>query len=325
MEQYILPMEQPSKTKRYVVWFLIFVCILLFSLRFFSAPNDMPVNTHVRVSSGESLSTITHDLHDGNYIHSELIFKSLVIFFGGDRKIVPGDYYFDFPVPVWLIAKRIVTGDFNIPQVRLTVWEGMNNREIATLVNKKFPSITQQMFIDKAQNLEGYLFPDTYFVSPFATADDIVKKMNDNFSHRVRTLDADIKNSGHTREEIIVMASLIEKESSGAGDRAIISGILWNRINGGLRLQVDATLAYLLGKESKNLTLLDLKTDSPYNTYVHAGLPPGPIGNPGIESIKAALHPAQTNYMFYLHGTDGVFHGAVIFAEHIKNKNLYLR
>ena len=178
---------------------------------------------------------------------------------------------------------------------------------------------------DAVNTKQGYLFPDTYFISPFALASDVVQKMNDNFNHHLRGLEKNIASSGHTEQEIITMASIIEKESNGKGDRALISGILWNRIRKGVRLQVDASLTYLLGKESKNLTLSDLKTDSPYNTYVHTGLPPGPICNPGIESIKAALYPAQTNDMFYLHGPDGTFHGAVTFAEHVKNKNLYLR
>jgi len=121
------------------------------------------------------------------------------------------------------------------------------------------------------------------------------------------------------------MASLIEKESSGDEDRSIISGILWKRFNNNRPLQVDATLSYLLGKKSQDLTVDDLNIDSPYNTYRYPGLPVGPIGNPGLEAIQAAIYPKDSPYWFYLHDKTGKAYYAKTFEEHIANKNKYLR
>ena len=121
------------------------------------------------------------------------------------------------------------------------------------------------------------------------------------------------------------MASILEKDANGREDARVISGILWKRFDAGMRLQADATLSYILGKESKHLTLSDLKTDSPYNTYLHTGLPAGPIGNPGMETLRAAILPEVSPYWYYLHDGEGVVHYAKNFAEHERNRRLYLK
>ena len=120
------------------------------------------------------------------------------------------------------------------------------------------------------------------------------------------------------------MASLLEEEARTTRSRQIISGILWKRIERGMRLQVDAVFPYILGKNTFELTLDDLAVDSPYNTYRYAGLPLGPISNPGLDSLRAALHPVQTPYLYYLSDKNGVFHWSRTYEEHLKKKKLYL-
>jgi len=161
--------------------------------------------------------------------------------------------------------------------------------------------------------MEGYLFPDTYLFLPFAETEQIIGTMTDNFK----------KKAGDVGKDIVIMASLIEKEVPDIGDRKIVSGILWKRLKLGMALQVDAVFPYITGKQK--VLSDDLKIDSPYNTYLHKGLPPGPISNPGLDAVEAAKNPQETSYLYYLSGKDGKTHFAKTFAEHLKNKEKYLR
>ena len=151
--------------------------------------------------------------------------------------------------------------------------------------------------------------------------------MQDTFDKKVRTaLAKDIEDSGKTMTEIITMASIIQDEAhDDYVEKQMISGILWKRIDKGMRLQVDATLRYVNGKTSGQMTNADLTFDHEYNTYTRAGLPPTPIGNPGVDSIKAAIYPKSSEYFFYLHASSGQVYYAETFEGHKKNINQYLR
>ena len=133
-----------------------------------------------------------------------------------------------------------------------------------------------------------------------------------------------IKKSGRTQDEILTMASILEKEASKIKDRQQIAGVLWHRIDVGMPLQVDAVFPYIIGKNTFELTREDLAVDSPYNTYKYKGLPPGPIGNPGLDSILAAATPIKSKYVFFLSDKQGNFHYAVTYAQHLVNKAKYL-
>ena len=147
--------------------------------------------------------------------------------------------------------------------------------------------------------------------------------MNNNFNKKVEKLNLTLL-SDNELNKIVTMASLIEKEAGNNEEMPFISGILSNRLKKNMPLQVDASFIYLLGKKSSDLTKDDLKIDSPYNTYVNKGLPPGPINNPGMNAILASLNPAKTPYYFYLHDKDGIIHYAKTFEEHKINKRKYL-
>jgi UPF0755 protein len=179
---------------------------------------------------------------------------------------------------------------------------------------------------DKA-TLEGYLFPDTYRVFNDATAADIIEKQLDNFASKLTPeLLEYIKGQGKNLFMVVTMASLIEKEVSGEADRKIVSGILWKRLESGMRLQLDSTINYLTGKNDAAPLLSDLDFDSPYNTYRNDGLPPGPICNPGLSSIVAAVYPEKSPYFFYLNRQDtGETIFSKTFEEHVANKKKYLK
>lgn len=182
-------------------------------------------------------------------------------------------------------------------------------------------------------SLEGYLFPDTYRVFATSTPGEVIVKMLDNFDRKITAeMRSDIAAQDKTLEEIIVMASLIEKEapitnaSGGDRDAQLISGIFWNRLALGQALQSDATLSYIFSDNKPAHSGVELEVDSPYNTYKYPGLPPGPIGNPGLLAIRAAIYPAATDYYYFLTPPDSreVIY-ARSYAEHLQNKDKYLR
>jgi UPF0755 protein len=188
-----------------------------------------------------------------------------------------------------------------------------------------FVNFDKKKFLEITSNQEGYLFPDTYFLYVNVTAEELVEKLRGNFNEKIKTVDEEIEASNKSFSDILIMASIIEKEVATPEDRAIVSGVLWKRIKKGMPLQVDATLGYVTGRTSAQLTVDDLKSTSPYNTYTHKGLPPTPICNPGLDAIKSALNPKDSPYYFYLTGNDGITYFAKTFDEHKKNKEKYLR
>ncbi|MCX6701950.1 MAG: endolytic transglycosylase MltG [Candidatus Zambryskibacteria bacterium] len=178
-------------------------------------------------------------------------------------------------------------------------------------------------FLTLAKSNEGYLFPDTYFISKTAKSMDVINMMKENFEVKINSVSG-IATSTHKLKDIIIMASILEGEAL-PKDRNIVAGILWKRLEMGMPLQVDSTFAYINGKNTYELTLDDLKIDSPYNTYKYRGLPPGPISNPGLEAIISAINPIKTKYLYFLTEKDGTIHYAKTFEEHKRNKELYLK
>jgi len=171
----------------------------------------------------------------------------------------------------------------------------------------------------------GYLFPDTYSFSPSVTPEQVIEALKRNFENKTKRLEQDFLKSTRKKEDLVIMASIIEKEASGENDAPVISGILWKRLDRGIALQVDAPFLFLLGKKSSELTIKDLAIKSPYNTYINKGLPPTPISNPGLSAIEAALKPVDSPYFYYLHGNDGIVRYAKTFDEHKANIQKYLK
>ena len=175
-------------------------------------------------------------------------------------------------------------------------------------------------------SLEGYIFPDTYFVNQNEQPQEVLAKIIQNFNKKVSMdIRLKIKKSGQGMHEILTMASMLEEEATSTSYRKIISGILWKRLKIGMALQVDPTVRYATGKFTGALSVDDYKFDSLFNTYKYRGLPPGPISNPGLDAIEAALEPTSTSYFYYLSGKSGIIHYAKTFEEHKLNKGRYLK
>ena len=169
------------------------------------------------------------------------------------------------------------------------------------------------------------MFPDTYYIYENATAEGVVLQLRNTFKEKIKTELLAIQALGKTMDDVITMASIVEKEATKMEDRKIIAGILWKRLEIGMPLQVDPPFYYTLGKDSLSLTTTDLRTDTPYNTYTNKGLPPTPIGNPGLGAIEATVNPTKSKYLFYLSDKSGTMHYAVDHDGHVANKVKYLR
>lgn len=304
---------------------IAFLSVLLLAALFLwrlSPPLSFPSGTSIDIPEGAGLHSLAQKLEENNVIRSPFLFRAFAIMMGGERLMKAGDYRMSHPESVFTIAWRVLHGEYDIETVRITVPEGFTAQKISELFDERFQFFDKIEFIAGAQ--DGYLFPDTYYFPVSASSEFVLKMFKDNFERKVGSLKAEISASGKTFEEILIMASIIEGEVRSSEDMRIVSGILWKRIEIGMPLQVDATFVYLLGKGTKDLTKDDLKVDSPYNTYQNRGLPPTPISNPGIASIRAALYPAKTNYLYFLTGDDGKMHYSVTHEEHISKKSRYI-
>ena len=287
-------------------------------------PATFPSPYRITINSGQSLFSVSKELSDDGVIRSRRTFEMLVMTFGSDSHISEGEYYFEHPVSVVEVAMHIAGRQFGIDKKKVTFPEGFSNKEMAARLDATFDTFDSALFLSLAKGQEGYLFPDTYGFFPSTTPDVIIAALKKNFEKKTQSLEKDFATSKRSKEDILIMASIIEKEAAGDNDRALISGILWNRIDAGIPLQVDAPFLYLVGKESKDLTKKDLAFDSLYNTYTHKGLPPTPINNPGLAAISAALHPEPSAYFYYLHDKDGMIHYAKTYTEHKKNIQKFL-
>lgn len=287
-------------------------------------PASFPVNQLVNVPEGATLSEISTLLEEADVVRSGNVFRALVVLFGRERGAHAGDYLFKEPQDVLSIARSISTGAFGLEPERIRIVEGATTRSMAMIYANRLLRFDPERFLQLAQPHEGYLFPDTYFFLPNANEETVIRTMRENFNLHMEELQPIVASSTRSLEEIIIMASIVEREAHNTADRKMIAGVLWNRIARDMALQVDVTFLYTLGKNTFQLTREDLQSDSPYNTYKNKGLPPTPIGSPSLDSIRATLQPTKNDYLFYLADFDGVTHYSKTYAQHLRYKRMYL-
>lgn len=283
----------------------------------------------IRIPSGSSAAEIGQILAAEGVIRSPFGFRILARVTGKGTKLQPGAYELNPPMSPLAVIDKLAKGDVCAHWV--TFPEGFTILQIAECLGEKdimepkyfsgpayfngrnFPA----NFPHPSDSLEGYLFPDTYLIPVGESADGIIREMLSCFERKVaEPLAADIAQSDMSLHKIITLASLIEREAKVSKDRPLISAILRNRLRKNMRLQCDATVLYALGRHKNRVLYRDLTVDSPYNTYRYPGLPPGPIANPGLASIKAALHPAKVDYLYYVARPDGSHIFSHTLAEH---------
>lgn len=292
----------------------------------FRAPRSFPQNAIVIVSNGKGLTSIADELKAQHIIRSPFWFINFILFLKHERQIVGGEYYFDHPMNIYEVSKRIALGDFGVEQLKTTIPEGSTAFDVSNILTKNYPGFDASKFILNALPKEGYLFPDTYIFGTNVNPDKVIDVMTSTFTKKINQPDIQsaITDFGKPLSEVLTMASILEGEARQTRTRQIVAGILWRRIKLGIPLQVDAAFRYVNGKTTENLTLDDLKIDSPYNTYIHTGLPPTPISNPGLDSIMAAVTPIQTDYLYFLTDKNGTMHYAKTLDEHAANAQKYL-
>ena len=318
----------PAKNKRIAALVLALVTLFLLYFFFLHPPKDFPVKQFVALPEGVSVREAANILKDERVIKSPLVFESwyrlLSYFFNQDKLVIQGDYFFIERVPVWQVIYHVSTGNYGIDHIKVTIPEGLTLRQTANVLERNIPNFNRGRFLLLSKNQEGYLFPDTYFFSPGVSERSIIREMRANFDSKIAPLEEDIKESDYSLHEIVTMAAILEKEGITSESRKIISGILWKRLEVGMKLQVDAVFPFIFGKNTFDLTRADLRFDSPYNTYLYEGLPPGPIAAPSLDSIEAALYPEPNDYWFYLSDYNSEMHYARTYDEHLRFRRQYL-
>ena len=301
------------------------LCFLVYYL-VVAPPIQFPGGTLVKVAKGEPIRQVAEDLESHHLIHSTRVFLAVAKLYGAHTQVVAGEYFFPGPQSVLTVARRLSHGDYELVPVRVVIPEGTNTFQMADILTNKIPDFDKAGFIAGAQSKEGYLFPDSYFFLPGEDPLEVIATMESNFKHHITepSTAAAIASFGKPLNDIVTMASLVEKEANDTQSRRVIAGILWKRLSINMPLQVDAVFPYIIGKNSFQLTRADLKTESPYNTYANRGLPPGPITNPGLDSILAVVEPVQTKYLFYLSDMQGNFHYSITYAQQLANQKKYL-
>ncbi len=289
---------------------------------FFNPPSNFPAGHLITIEDGATLSSVAEELQAVHLIRSPLLFKALGRLRGGTMKA--GKYVFAEPVGLLRVEERVQDGAFGIVATKVTFIEGATAREMARALKRAFPDFDADGFLAEAIPLEGYLYPDTYFFYPDVTPHEVVIRLYTNFTDHIGEITSEVDGFDKPLRDDLVMASILEKEARSLVAKRMVAGILWNRIQLGMPLQVDAVFGYINDTDTYSPTFAELKTDSAYNTYAHKGLPPGPIGNPGITSILAAATPTKTDALYYLTGRDGQMHYAKTFAGHKANRAKYL-
>lgn len=325
--QVIIEVSKPKK--RFLPILIIAGVIFCFMVYVFLLPpfgfaKSNPNGVYITVKSGMGTKQVATLLYDNNVISSPVAFVALVSLSQKENRIASGVYLFKSGVNVFEARRRIVSADYGIEPRKITIPEGFTNRQIAERLAANLPSFDKNGFLSLASTSEGYLYPETYFFLPSDTVSVIYKKIRSTFDEETLSLKDDFAKSKNSSRDIVIMASILEREVKSKEDKQMVSGILWNRIKIGMALQVDATLAYERDKDSYTLTTADLRADSPYNTYTRRGLPPTAISNPGFDSIYAALNPIPNNYVYFLTDREGKVYYARTYEEHLKNKKKYI-
>ncbi len=291
---------------------MLIVFFLLNFKTFFLNISSTPDKKIFSIEKGEGIFEIAKKLEKEKIIKNRFLFLGYAILKGKHRKILAGKYELNSSMTIPQILEKFVKGE--TAKIKVTIPEGFTIKEIE-----------EKLKVDLPEELEGYLFPDTYYFSIDYTSKDVIKAMKENFDKKIAPYLPEIERQGKSLREVIILASLVEKEVKTKEEKEIVAGILWKRLKAKIPLQVDATITYITGKKTTKIPLEDLQIDSPYNTYKYLGLPPGPICNPGLESILAVIYPKETDYWYYLTTPEGKAIFSKTFLEHQIAKEKYLK
>jgi len=323
-----------SRTRKIHVGILTLCClsalcliILLIGVSLTRPPTSSEEVINFDVPVGSSSRTIAKRLIEQKLIRSEHVFRLAVRYRGTGKRLQAGTYVLQRNMALWDLLDEFEKGQVTL--VSWTVPEGLTTAAIAELWETSgfgtaaaFRKASEsQHLLDRYgltdKTVEGYLFPNTYKFAKGTTTETVVEMMLDEFKQQwTEKFEEEAQNLGRTRHEIVTLASVIEKEAQSDSERPRISSVFHNRLTRKWKLQADPTVLYALGNPKSPLTKADLQVESPYNTYKYKGLPPGPIANPGIDSIVAALRPEKTAYLYFVAIGEGKHHFSKTLSEH---------
>jgi UPF0755 protein len=324
-----------KKLPKFLFIFLLLLIFLAFSalvaVSFFQAKSTttQPAVRFV-IPKGQALSVIASRLEEENLIKSKWAFRFAVYKNRLANKIQAGSFELSASMNTWQIAQTLTMGTDDL---WVTLPEGWRREEIAESLSKQgLHNFKAEEFLNASKGLEGQLFPDTYLVPREITSTQLLSLLKNTFASKVTSaLSDELSNSKMSLNEVLTLASLVQRESASEIEMPLVTQVLLNRLAINMPLQVDATLQYIKGYDQNKASWWqtpladDKELNSLFNTYKHPGLPPSPICNPGLAAIKAVLNPSPTQALYYIHDDSGKIHTANTLQEHNLNVNKYLR
>lgn len=296
-------------------YLFVFIVIIFLCLLFVWQAIYLPKETGSQksaiflINKGQGLEKIASNLQEQGLIKNKYFFMLYVSARKRTAELKAGEYELSPSMAIAEIAEKIIAG--HRVKKMITIIEGWTVKDIQELLRDRPGTVPLEV--------EGYLFPDTYEVLPEDSIEEIIEMMKANFEKKLTPeMREEIASQGKIIPEIVTMASMLEKEVQTSEDKKIVAGILWKRLEIGMPLQVDATISYITGNKTTKISREETQIESPYNTYKYLGLPPGPICNPGIESIKAAIEPQESEYWYYLSAPDAT----TIFSKTLEDHNI---
>jgi len=318
-----------GRVGRYVIlFFAVVVLFFVLLINYSTNPIDNKNKTIlVDIPTGSSFLKVTEILNQAGLVKYRVFFYSLAIKKNARRSIRAGEYEFNTSLTPSAMIDKLLRGEIKIHEV--IIREDLSLREIAAILDKEklinkddfFELASDEDFLEslniKADSIEGYLFPETYFLDRSMSTRQIMKIMVSQFWKKVTP--EMIKRAGEfgfNTHQLVTLASIIGKESGDDAEKPMISAVFHNRLRKKMRIQSDPTAVYDLDNFEGKILRSHLKRKSPYNTYVRKGLPPGPIANPGLTSLKAVLYPTVVNYLYFVSKKDGTHYFSNSLAEH---------
>ena len=328
---HLIPTEKLLRSKAKVllgvILFFLFcvVAVVYAGYTLNKAPTNFKASTSFTVEPGEGVKTITAHLQEASLVRSKALLYFVLTLRYDTKSIKASTYIFDRPMTTVEIAKKLVIGDFSTDLIKFTHIEGERAAEVATHAQGTLTSFDTKHFLERAVPLEGKLYPETYLIPKTFSADQLIDLMLKTFDEKTKAIQPKMESYTLSPKDILILASILEREANSPESMRVVSGILQRRLKEGIRLQADASIEYVLNKPLKELTAKDLEIESPYNTYRKKGLPPTPIGNPGLDAITAVIEPTPSEYTYYITDNEGNFHYAKTYKEHLANVAKYLR
>jgi UPF0755 protein len=330
--------------------FIIFpICVYKYYRFAITRPSQMDKTIDFEIKKGKSVTEISDELYKRGIINSSFLFNVYVFTNGYEKNLQAGTYAIN---PGVTIKELTTIFQHGVNDTRITFLEGWRVEEFAREASQKFKNIDWSDFVTKAGQYEGYLFPDTYYFRDDVEEQDLISTLRNTFDEKTKDILTNnaVAETGLTKEQVIILASIVEREVNSNEDRPIVAGILMKRLKEGIKLDADATTQYAIAISKlcpinapfscpmqmkldamntfnwwqTTLSAEDINSPSPYNTRVNTGLPPTPISAVSLSSIKAILNSKKTEYYFYLTDSQGITHYAKTLEEHNTNIQKYL-